>query len=339
MVTQRPTRRIATTPRSPRSKPLVSDVGAERKKPQVDVLKLVMNIIVAVLAVAVLATGTLLVLRNVSAFGIEKLEAASTEHLTSDDIARLANIGTGTTLLNVDDAAVREGLARNPWVGRVDIERNFPDTLTLRVHERKVTMIVMMGSSGIGWYVGEGNVWVQPVAVSAAGGRSVNEVALSMALEEGALLVTDVPSSLEPEAGTVVTDETLNAILAYLDELPQELSDRIVSFSAASPDALSCMLESGIEVSLGSATDIATKGSIVMRLIEEHPGELTYINVRTPSNPSYRSISSSTVQPGTGTSGDAMNDPVGTDTQTPAETTPVVANPDVVTIVEPSAEG
>ena len=320
MVKQRPTRRIATTPRSNKSKPLVSDVRVERTMPQVDVLKLVMNIVVAVLAVAVLACSTLLILRKASAFEITKIEAASTEHLTSDDIARLANVGKGTTLLNIDEGALREGLARNPWVGRVDIERVFPDTLALKVHERKVSMIVMMGSSGMGWYVGEGNVWIQPVSVSAAGGRSVNEVALSMARDVDALLVTDVPSSLEPESGTVVSDETLDAVLSFLKGLPEELSSQIVSFSAASPEALSCVLSSGIEVSLGSATDIATKGSIVLRLIEEHPGELTYINVRMPSNPSYRSITSGTVQPGTGTSGDATDNPVGTDATVTEET-------------------
>ena len=304
MAGQRPTRHVVPTPHRSGELPLISDVATERKAPRRDVLKLVMNIVVAVLVVAVLACGTYVVLRATSAFTIEKLEAASTEHLTSDDIARLANIGEGTTLLNLDDAAIREGLARNPWVDHVDIVREYPDTLRLDVQERKVTMIALMASNGIAWYVGEGNVWIQPASISPSGGRSLAEEALAMAQARGALLVTDVPSTIEPQSGALIHDSALEAVTTYLQELPSELSSQIVSFSAANIDALSCVLSSGIEVSLGSASDIATKGAIVLRLIDEHPGELTYINVRTPSSPSYRSISSSTVQPGTGTSGE-----------------------------------
>lgn len=302
MATQRPTRRIAPTPHKSGELPLVSDVPSERKGPRPDVLKRVMNIAVAVLVLAVLGVGTFLVLRSTSAFTIEKLEAASTEHLSSDDIARLANVGEGTTLLNVNDADMRAGLARNPWVESVDIVREFPDTLKLVVHEREVSMIVLMASNGIAWYVGRGNIWIQPASLTPAGGRSLAEEALGVAQGRGALLVTDAPSTIEPQSGSPVTDEALEAVNMFLEDLPEELSSQIVSFSAASPDSLSCVLSNGIEVSLGSATDIATKGSIVLRLIEEHPGELTYINVRMPSNPSYRSISSTTVQPGTGTS-------------------------------------
>ena len=304
MATQLPTRRVVATPHKSGELPLVADVAQGRKAPRRDVLKLVMTIVVVVLFVAVAAVGALLVLRSTSAFRIEKLEAASTDHLTSDDIARLANIGEGTTLLTLDDSSVREGLARNPWVESVDIDREFPDTLKLCVHERKPSMIVLMGSNGIAWYVGEGNVWIQPTSITPAGGRSVAEEALSVAQDQGALLVTDASSMIEPESGSPVVDPALEAVITYLEELPSELSSQIVSFSAASADALSCVLSNGIEVSLGSATDIATKGAIVLRLMEEHPGELTYINVRMPSNSSYRSISSSTVQPGTGTSGE-----------------------------------
>ena len=301
MPTQRPTRRITATPRANGARPLVSDVKTERKAPNPDVLKIIMNVAVVVLALAVAVCAAMLVLRATSAFQIVRLEAASTEHLSSDDIARLANVGEGTTLLNVDEAAIQEGLARNPWVAGSDIEREFPDTLKIDVHEREVAMIVLMGSNGIAWYVGKGNVWIQPASISAAGGRSLAEEALLMAQAQGALLVTDAPSTIEPQSGSVVSDSALEAVSTYLEELPGSLTSQIVSFSAASEDALSCILSNGIEVSLGSASDIATKGAIVQRLLEEHPGELTYINVRMPSNPTYRSIDSDSVQPGTGT--------------------------------------
>ena len=304
MPAQHPTKRIASTPRKSGARPLVSDVKTEHREPNPDVLKTIMNVAVVVLALAVVVCVAMLLLRATTAFQIERLEAASTEHLTSDDIARLANVGEGTTLLNVDEAAIQEGLARNPWVAGADIEREFPDTLKIDVHERKVTMIVLMGSNGIAWYVGQGQVWIQPASITAAGGRSLAEEALLTAQNQGALLVTDAPSTIEPESGSAVSDSALEAVSIYLEELPRDLASQIVSFSAASEDALSCILSNGVEVSLGSATDIATKGAIVKQLLEEHPGELTYINVRMPSNPTYRSIDSDSVQPGTGTSGD-----------------------------------
>ena len=55
MVSQRNSSKIASTPRKSGSRPLVSDVAAERKEPHRDLLKPIMNVAVALLAAAVVA--------------------------------------------------------------------------------------------------------------------------------------------------------------------------------------------------------------------------------------------------------------------------------------------
>lgn len=274
-----------------------------------------MNVVVVALAVAVAACVALILLRSSSAFRIERLEAPATAHLSSDDIARLANVGEGATLLTVDTDKVARGVEGNPWVLSVDVERVFPDTLRVSVTERGVEELVLMGSGTLAWYVGEGDVWTEPVTVSGTGSGTARDRAYAIAQESGALLVTDAPATVAPEAGSVVTDESLLAVADCVADLPDELLAQVVSFSAPDPDALSCVLSNGVEVSLGSATDADTKGEIVLDLLARHPGKITYINVRSITDPAYRSIDSDSVVAGTGT------DASGTGTDDAAATT------------------
>ena len=78
-----------------------------------------------------------------------------------------------------------------------------------------------------------------------------------------------------------------------------EFSSQIVCFFAPSAEDVSCMLSSGVQVSLGSATDIDTKESIVTGFLEEYgPGKVTAINVRVPSEASVKPVGSDNVQAG-----------------------------------------
>ena len=74
----------------------------------------------------------------------------------------------------------------------------------------------------------------------------------------------------------------------------------MVSYSASSEEAISCVLESGIEVSLGDPSQISSKEAVVNELMAQHPNQLTYINVRNPAKPSFRRVSSNSVAQGSG---------------------------------------
>jgi len=260
-------------------------------------------IVVGVLAAAALIAYA--VLRNSPTFAITSIETEATEHVSVSDIQNLVNVESGTTLLNVDTSAITASLEKNPWIASVSYVRDFPGTLKITVTERKVYALVTMSSSSMAWYLGEGNVWMEPVKIATTANQSVEDAALAQATSEGELLITGVPATVQPVVGAGANDAVLDAVATYRSSFSSDFASQIVSFSAASVESISCVLSSGVEVSLGSPTNISSKETVVTGLLDKYPGELTYINVRVPSNPSYRRITSDTVQAGSGATGSA----------------------------------
>lgn len=269
----------------------------------VDAMGIVMRVVVVVAVVAAVLGVAFLVLSNTSTFQITSIDAVASDHVSADDIQKLAKVEEGTTLLNVDTNAITQNLMKNPWVESVSVEREFPDKLKISVTERTVEAVVVMSSRSVAWYLGEGEVWLEPVNLDVSDGQSADDVALEKATSVDAILITGVPATVDPVAGSKATDDVIVAIRSYLDGFSSDFASQIVSFTAPSEASISCVLSSGVEVSLGSPSDISSKEEVVKSLLAEYPDELTYINVRVPSCPSYRKIDSSNVTAGTGATG------------------------------------
>ena len=264
---------------------------------------IVMRVVVVVAVVAAVLGVAFLVLSNTSTFQITSIDAVASDHVSADDIQKLAKVEEGTTLLNVDTNAITQNLMKNPWVESVSVEREFPDKLKISVTERTVEAVVVMSSRSVAWYLGEGEVWLEPVNLDVSDGQSADDVALEKATSVDAILITGVPATVDPVAGSKATDDVIVAIRSYLDGFSSDFASQIVSFTAPSEASISCVLSSGVEASLGSPSDISSKEEVVKSLLAEYPDELTYINVRVPSSPSYRKIDSSNVTAGTGATG------------------------------------
>lgn len=253
---------------------------------------LIVLLISVAIAVAILST--------MSVFEVSNVEADETEHVKSEDVVQLASVPEGTTLLRVDDKLIQKNVLRNPWVASVEIQRVFPDTLRLHVQERKPGAVVAMGSGGIAWLMGDDGVWIEPLKLKVDQSESVNDVALDKAASLGVVLICDVPSSVQPSAGSPTTDKSIETVFSISGQLSDEFRSQIACYSASSEDDISCILKNGVEVSLGSDTEIRSKESVAKRILEEYGGQVTYINVRIPSRPTYRRIDSEYVREGTG---------------------------------------
>lgn len=267
-------------------------------------------IIVAGVVAALLVVGviTVSVLARTTAFTIASIDTQATDHLSAENIARLAKVERGATLLNVDTDTIEDNLRKNPWVGSVRISREFPDRLRIEVTERKVSYVVSMASGSVAWYLGEGNVWIEPVKLDVSGNDSVVDSALAMADSLGAVLIADVPPSVSPVAGTQSTDDAIEAVMSFQEQFSSDFSSQVASYSAPSTDDISCVLKSGVEVSLGSVSNVDSKEAVVKGILDQYPGEVTYINVRVPSSPSYRRLDVSYTQAGTGATGTSTED-------------------------------
>ncbi|MBM6774957.1 cell division protein FtsQ/DivIB [Olsenella profusa] len=267
-------------------------------------LRVAAGVLGVLLAVALVAVVVLFALRDSSVFEITSVEVQPTEHVSATDVQNLAQVPVGSTLLNVDTSAIESALRRNPWVASVGFERIFPHTLKLTIIEQRPDALVVMSSGSVGWYLGDADVWIQPAKIEPAEGQSTDDAALDLALSEGCLLITDVPSTVDPKAGSVATDDVLAAVDAFRTGFSEDFSSQVVCYFAPSPDDISCMLKSGVQISLGSATNVEEKETLARGLLEKYPDSAVSINVRVITNPSVKPVDSSYVGPGDGVSVD-----------------------------------
>ncbi len=281
----------------------VSGREARERHQRAASVKLVGGVVAAVVALGLIAIIVFFVLRDSSMFSVDEVIVEPTEHVSQSDVANLLHIEDGTTLLNFDRSEIAAQLKRDPWVGSVTVERQFPHTLKITVEEQGLDALVVMNSGSMGWYLGSSGVWIEPVKISAADGQSVNDAALALARSKGVLLITGVPATVDPQAGSEATDDVLTAVASFRSGFSADFSSKIVSYDASSADAISCVMESGVQVSLGSATNISYKEQVAAALLEKYAGQITYINVRTPSSASVRRVGSADVTQGSGADG------------------------------------
>lgn len=258
---------------------------------------------VLVLLLVLVGLGVM-VLSKTSAFAITEVQTYDSEHVSADEVARLASIPEGLTLLSVDEEAVSSSVQKNPWVASVDVERIFPSTLRLKVHERKAGALVAMGSGSVVWLMGTDGVWIEPYPVEVSDKESANDAALDQASLLGVILISDVPVSVSPKGGFETTDSSIEAVRSFQEQLSPEFRDQIAGFSAPNEDDISCLLHSGVEISLGPPLNVDVKESVAKRILDEFGGQVTYINVRVPSHPTYRRVNSTFVREGSGAVGE-----------------------------------
>lgn len=264
--------------------------------------KIVGGIIAALVVLAVVA----IVVINSGLFAATDIQIRGSEHVTKHDAIQLIDLPENTSLFNVNPDQITEGLKQNPWVSGVDVQRQFPHTLIITPTERKVIAIAYISSDDLAWAIGDDDTWIAPLSTSVdvddqgnvtATGEGANtltgiDAALALAMHYGAVLLTDVSADVAPVSGQAVNSKAVKAGLDYVRGFSSEFLGQVKDISTPSVEAISANLDNGIEVSLGDSDDIAKKERIVTKLLSQVEG-VTYINVRSPGNYTFRNAPTS----------------------------------------------
>lgn len=261
---------------------------AERAKKASRVPLIVIGSIVSVIIITVVA---LFLMSRTDALEIESIDIKGADHLTQQELNALASVPQGATLLNVDSDSIIKSLMRDSWVESVEVNRVFPSTLEIVIHEREVGAVVEVPSGNTqtiqNWLLSKDAVWLMalPDRESEVGSQ-ISERIYEDA--ESALHITNVAYGVRPEMGSKCTDAPILNAISILTGLTTELADRIKTVKAEDVESTALILDSNVEIAVGSANNIREKELICLDILEDNP-KVVYINVRVPDRPTWKS--------------------------------------------------
>lgn len=287
-------------------KPKKTEKSKKRKKKKTKKKALRTFIIVLIAVVLAALTAGYIYLYNTDTFTIENININGADHLTEEEMLKLANVEEGETLLRVDTDIIKTRLKLDAWIEDADIVRVFPNTLEINVKERTITAIVEVPTSTQNsktttqgstvttgtvrnWAISKDHMWLMPVPDKNSDlGKQINQQIYEDV--EGVMHIVDVSPSLKPEIGKYCDDDYVNCAIDVVASMTTDLKDMVKNVKAADPNSTTLELKNGVEVSLGTAEDIRDKERVVLELLKKYDGKISYINVRNVKSPTWRTI-------------------------------------------------
>lgn len=247
---------------------------------------------------------------NSPIFEVKQVEIEGQRALAVGDVRAVVAGDVDTTLFRVSARSVEEAVTNLPWIATAEVKKRMPSTVRIAVTERTPAATVTV-SDGSVWLVSDDGYWLGAVASSLSATSTAEAVTASV--EEGAAETTIVdpsgkypavsfdPATLvgifdtpapKPAAGKkVASAEVLNAV-AVLDGLGAELRAQVERASAPEVGSTTLVIESGVDLVIGSADDIMVKSKVILSILKAHEGSVSLINVRSVNNPTWRGLDS-----------------------------------------------
>ena len=272
-----------------------------KKKKKSLVVAIVVVLLILLLASAV---GGYIYLYTTDSFKIEHVKMNGVIHLTEDEMNQLAAIPDDTTLIKVDTDTIIKRLKQDAWIKEVEVVRSFPDTLTINITERTIAAIVEVPTSSSSmnskvangqdsiirnWAISSDHVWLMPVPdKNSEVAKNINQQIYTDV--EGVIHICDVSPSVQPEIGAHCTDDTVICAIDVVASMTTELKTLVKNVKATDAFSTNLFLNNGVEIAIGTSEDIRNKERVCLELLAKYEGKISYINVRNPSSPTWRTI-------------------------------------------------
>lgn len=209
------------------------------------------------LALVLVGTAVWLFLFS-SVLSVKKVEVTGAEHLTEQEVRRIADVAMGEQLALVDLDRARRRVGSMAEVEGVDVTRAWPDTVEVAVTERTAVAVVELAGR-IRGLDADGVVF-----------RDYPKVPPGMPRVRAA-----------SSAGTDALKEAATVVAA----LPTELARRVDHVEVETIDQVTLVLRDGREVLWGSAEESPQKAQVVAVLLGEK-GRIFDVSV--PGSPTSR---------------------------------------------------
>lgn len=249
--------------------------------------------VLVALAAAVAMVLLYAVLYVAGAFPVTQVTVNGAEHLTNEEVATIAAVPADSTLLRVDTAGIVSRLEGEAWVESAGVTKIPPGTLRLDIRERTIKAVVQVpskdGAQLEDWAIASDGMWL--MKIPASGSEEAAKVSQAVYTDAAsALHITGVPYGVEAAPGVYCTDPNVTNALDIISGLSDNLSSQVKAVEASGTETTTLTLENGVQIAFGDSDDIRDKERVALQLMSEHEGEIAYINVRTPTRPTWRSL-------------------------------------------------
>ena len=223
------------------------------------------TLIVAALITLVLVAGAGIAVLTVPALQVRTVAVSGLGYVQEDAISQVTDPEVGTAMALVRPGELANRIEQVPGVATAQVERSWPDTITVTVTERTpIAQLTRLDGS---------TVILDVHGVELPDAAAQDAALMPLAVGEGAR---------DPEGAAEAMIEAASA-------LPPEIADGVRAVTATSPNdvTMTLALENGATKTVvwGDAADAELKGKVVAALLDQ-PG--TVIDVSSPVAPVTR---------------------------------------------------
>jgi len=183
-------------------------------------------------------------------FTISKISVQGNNNLAAGEIVQVSGVVTSLNIFKADLQTASERVKVLPMIKEVNIIRDFPDTIVIKVVEREPVVLVIVDGNFVeldaeGYYLRKGSV-------SAAG----------LPVVTGVQVFSGGP-------GEKVTGKRLDVALRVVQELSSPLRDSLSEVHVDNVGLVTLYTLNGIECRLGKPGNVGTKGDYFLQVINE----------------------------------------------------------------------
>jgi cell division septal protein FtsQ len=236
---------------------------------------------VSIIAIAALCALGIIGYReaNDPRFALGTIAVTGEQHAGSSEILLAAALKKGSNVWLLDTSAAERRIEMLPWIDQADVQRAWPDRVSIKVTERIPVARVAVPDSGSAEEPAQGVALIDASMRVLARGQS-DPTAEMLPL----FRIVPQPAQLEP--GTDVRNGDIEHVYDAMVQL-RALGLRISEVDLKPATGVSVMCDGGLHVILGSDGDLAKKVSLLKAIAPKitAPRDVVYVDLRSVRAP------------------------------------------------------